>query len=78
MPIFCRGCSDTIDADTSKPLRDFPTQSKTHVFDNVLAAGMERFCIACRRSGRLQNIANEMINEPTPSNATDYMEKESD
>ena len=59
MPIFCRGCSDAIDTDVRKPLKDFPKRGKTNVFHNVLAGGMERFCIACLQSRTLTNVADE-------------------
>ena len=63
MPIFCRGCSDANDKDARKPLKDFPTRSKTNLFHTVIAEGMERFCLACRKSGRIKDIADEKLDE---------------
>ena len=70
MPIYCRGCSDAIETDGNKtdirkPMKDFPKQGKTHVFHNLIAGGMERFCTACRKS-RFQNCAAESIDETEP------------
>ena len=39
---------------------------------------MERFCTACRRSERVENIAEEKIDEAKPENEIEGMEKKSD
>ena len=65
MPLFCRGCSDAVDKDTRKPLEDFPHQNSSDVFNTLIAQGMERFCNACRRSGRLRNLPDGITDDNT-------------
>lgn len=60
MPLFCRGCSDAVNTDIRTPLEDFPATNKTNIFATLIAEGMERFCIACRRSGRLKNLKDDI------------------
>ena len=71
MPLFCRGCSDAIDKDIRKPLDDFPLRSKSNMFGTLIAEGMERFCKACRMSGRLKNLEAEK-----PENVTQEGEED--
>ena len=59
MPLYCRGCSDAVDAEMCKPVKDFPKPSKSQLFQHVIAAGMERFCIACRQTERVKNCTEE-------------------
>ena len=65
MPLFCRGCSDAIEKDVRVPLKAFPKPSKTKLFEIVVAQGMERFCLACRRSKRLKNLIGCVADDKT-------------
>ena len=66
MPLFCRGCSDGIETESRKPLKEFPQRSKAQIFHNLLAQGMECFCIACLKSGRIKQIAEEELEDTFP------------
>ena len=63
MEIFCRGCSDAIEEDLRRALKEFPRPSKRNLFHFVVAQGIERFCIACRKSGRIANLADEKLED---------------
>ena len=58
MPLFCRGCSDAVDKDIQNSLDQFPRRNKSNILGTLIAEGMERFCNACRRSGRLKNLTD--------------------
>ena len=62
MPLFCRGCSDAVNKDIRNPVQDFPRTNKNKLFETLIAEGMERFCLGCRRSGRLKTV-NENIGD---------------
>ena len=64
MLIFCRECSDANDKETRKPLKELPKQSKTHKFDDVIAEGMERFCMGCRKFDRVPSTEEKHESEP--------------
>ena len=71
MPLFCRGCSDAVDKDIRNPLDAFPLRSKSNMFGTLIAEGMERFCTACRKSGRLKNLEVE-----EPENVKEKVEED--
>ena len=50
MPLYCRGCSEQVGHDVTKPAKDFPDRGATHLWERVIALGMERFCTACSLS----------------------------
>ena len=76
--LFCRGCSDGIQTESRKPVKEFPKRSKAQVFHNLLAQGMERFCIACLKSARIKQSANEELEETLPENEIEGYEKNRD
>ena len=70
MPLFCRGCSDAVNKDIRNPLEKFPRTDKSNLFRTLIAEGMERFCTACRRSGRLKNLTGD-----TPDDCSEESEE---
>ena len=60
MPLFCRGCSDAVNKEIRNPLQDFPRTNKSKLFETLISQGMERFCLGCRRSGRLKNVTDNV------------------
>ena len=65
MPLFCRGCSDAVGKDIQNSLDQFPRTRKNNIFETLIAEGMERFCNACRRSGRLKNLTDNTPDDPS-------------
>ena len=47
MPLYCRGCSETAGEEVYKAAKEFPNREVRHLWDRVIALGMERFCKAC-------------------------------
>ena len=47
MPLYCRGCTEDAATDIYKQLKDFPDRGSDHIWDRVIALGMERFCKQC-------------------------------
>ena len=50
MPLLCRGCTEVAGRDILKPAKEFPNHGDTHLWDRVIALGMERFCRECSKS----------------------------
>ena len=74
MPLFCRGCSDAIDKDIQNSLDEFPRTKKSNIFETLIAEGMERFCNACRRSGRLKNLPDNVPDDHTMGSEDDNID----
>ena len=74
MPLFCRGCSDAVNKDTQTLLENFPRTNKRNLFATLIAEGMERFCIACRKSGRLKNLPEDMPDDCSVESEKDKSE----
>ena len=70
MPLFCRGCSDAINAEVRIPLQEFPLTNKTRIFETLISEGMERFCSGCRKSGRLKNVPDNIADESSEESQT--------
>lgn len=47
MQLFCRGCSETAGEQVYKAAKEFPKREVGHLWQGVIALGMERFCLAC-------------------------------
>ena len=47
MPLYCRGCSETANVEVYKAAKEFPKHGFDHLWDRVIALGMERFCTRC-------------------------------
>ena len=47
LPLYCRGCSESAGEEVYKASKEFPEHGSSHVWDRVIALGMERFCKAC-------------------------------
>ena len=47
MPLYCRGCSETAGEEVYKAAQEFPERGLEHLWDRVIALGMERSCKAC-------------------------------
>ena len=47
MPLYCRGCSETAAVEVYKAAKEFPNHGDQHLWDRVIALGMERFCKQC-------------------------------
>ena len=76
MPLFCRGCSDAIDKDIQNSLDEFPRTKKSNIFETLIAEGMERFCNACRRSGRLKNLPDNAPDDHNTGSEEDNIDTE--
>ena len=50
MPLYCRGCSETAGEEVYKAAKEFPGRGLEHLWDRVIALGMERFCKACSKA----------------------------
>ena len=47
IPLYCRSCSETAGEEVYKAAKEFPNHQVGHLWDRVIALGMERFCKAC-------------------------------
>ena len=47
MQLFCRGCSETAGEQVYKAAKEFPKREVGHLWQEVIAWGMERHRLAC-------------------------------
>ena len=52
MALYCRGCSESAGEEVWKAAKEFPKREAGHLWDGVIALGMERFCLACSNARR--------------------------
>ena len=50
IPLYCRNCSETAGEEVYKAAKEFPKREVGHLWDGVIALGMERFCMACSKA----------------------------